>query len=124
MAEPGTGVYAGENFVETTKIGDMFLNGTSPNSETIQILITNVHYILMFHINIIFLDLIEEKGFSWEPKRNMVVNPNSKDFCKVFRIFHQKVLKYVPIDEPTTYAILIIHEMKRSKSLKVSVVSL
>ena len=69
-AEPGPGVYAGENFVETTEIGDMLLNGTSPSGETIQIPITNVHYIPIFHINIVSLDLIEEKGFSWEPKRS------------------------------------------------------
>jgi hypothetical protein len=77
----------------------------SPNSETIQILVTNVYYILIFHINIISLDLIEEKGFSWEPKWNMVVDPNGKDFCKVFRMFCQKVLEYVPVKEPTVYAI-------------------
>jgi hypothetical protein len=111
----------------------MLLNGMSPNGETIQILVTNMHYIPTFHINIVSLDLIEEKGFSWEPKRNMVVNPNGEDFCKVFRMFCQKVLEYVPVEEPTAYAISEqvnttsekeTPEKKRSKSPKVSVVSL
>jgi hypothetical protein len=76
----------------------------SPNGETIQIPVTNMYYIPIFHINIISLDLIKEKGFSWEPKQNMVVNPNGEDFCKVFRMFCQKVLEYVPVEEPTVYA--------------------
>jgi hypothetical protein len=48
----------------------------------------------------------------------------SRFYCKVFRIFSQKVLEYVPIEEPTAYATSTAPEKKRSKSPKVSVASL
>jgi hypothetical protein len=63
----------------------------------------------------------------------MVVDPNGEDFCKVFRIFCQKVLEYVPVKEPTAYATSEqvnttsekeISEKKTSKSPKVSIASL
>ena len=101
----------------------MLLNGISPSGKTIQIPITNVYYILMFYINIIFLNLIKEKGFSWEPKRNMVVNLNNENFCKVFKIFYQKVLKYVLINKLTVYAISIISEQKVNTTFKVNTTS-
>jgi len=79
-AEEGTGVYAGDTFVKTMKIGRIIFWPTDMNGKRFKVILTNVHYIPRFHTNIVSYDRLEEHGIYWDMRRNYLVHGNN-DFC-------------------------------------------